>query len=212
MLLPLAQGTDDAILWFRPELSRTVNWGGNPAEHVAMEPVTGRLSPRTSFAIWKETVRGRSAPWGEVDLALARDLRTMVEAEVARRAKAELAQFRHVDSLSGRPNRQRELERSNADLEEFAYAASHDLKAPLRAIGHLAQWIGEDLGANGESGHDREPQLLQGRVRGCSCCWTGCWPIRASAGTPMHCGGGGEHRRSGARHRRSAGAAAAALS
>ena len=164
LLLPLAQGTDDAILWFRPELSRTVNWGGNPAEHVAMEPVTGRLSPRTSFAIWKETVRGRSAPWGEVDLALARDLRTMVEAEVARRAKAELAQFRHVDSLSGRPNRQRELERSNADLEEFAYAASHDLKAPLRAIGHLAQWIGEDLGTNANPDTIENLKLLQGRV------------------------------------------------
>ena len=38
-----------------------------------------------------------------------------------------------------------ELERSNADLEEFAYAASHDLKAPMRAIANLAQWIGEDI-------------------------------------------------------------------
>ena len=164
LLLPLAQGTDDAILWFRPELSRTVSWGGNPAEHAAVEPVTGRLSPRTSFAIWKETVSGRSAPWQEVDLALACDLRRAIEAEVAQRTKAELIRLRHLDSLAGQPNRQRELERSNADLEEFAYAASHDLKAPLRAIGHLAQWIGEDLGTTANHDTTENLRLLQGRV------------------------------------------------
>jgi PAS domain S-box-containing protein len=39
-----------------------------------------------------------------------------------------------------------ELERSNRELDRFAYVASHDLKAPLRAIANLSQWIQNDSG------------------------------------------------------------------
>jgi light-regulated signal transduction histidine kinase (bacteriophytochrome)/FixJ family two-component response regulator len=92
LLLPLGRDSDDAILWFRPEQERTVTWGGNPAEHGSSDPLTGRLSPRASFAAWTETVRGHSAPWSKVDLVLARKLRSAISAEGTRRTKAELAE------------------------------------------------------------------------------------------------------------------------
>ncbi|MBT5471796.1 MAG: hypothetical protein HOK41_14435 [Nitrospina sp.] len=41
-----------------------------------------------------------------------------------------------------------ELKRANRDLEQFANITSHDLKAPLRGINHLSNWIQEDLGEN----------------------------------------------------------------
>lgn len=57
-----------------------------------------------------------------------------------------------------------ELQRSNADLEEFAYVASHDLKAPLRAIAHLAQWISDDVGPTASAETQENLKLLNGRV------------------------------------------------
>ncbi len=58
-----------------------------------------------------------------------------------------------------------ELARSNDELDQFAYVASHDLKAPLRAIDNLAAWIAEDAGAVLPEESKRHLDLLQGRVR-----------------------------------------------
>ena len=39
-----------------------------------------------------------------------------------------------------------ESRRTNADLQEFTYVASHDLRSPLRGIADLMEWIAADLG------------------------------------------------------------------
>lgn len=51
-----------------------------------------------------------------------------------------------VRDITVRKEMEKALKQSNEELERFAYVASHDLKAPLRAIDSLSQWIEEDLG------------------------------------------------------------------
>ena len=57
-----------------------------------------------------------------------------------------------------------ELERSNAELDQFAYVASHDLKAPLRGISNLSQWLAEDLEDKLDDQTREYIELLQGRI------------------------------------------------
>lgn len=56
------------------------------------------------------------------------------------------------------------LEKINKELDQFAYIVSHDLKAPLRAINNLSQWIEEDLEGKLEGDTVRNFELLRGRI------------------------------------------------
>lgn len=53
-----------------------------------------------------------------------------------------------VTDISERKQLELNLKQANANLEEFTYVASHDLKSPLRGISDLVEWISEDLGTN----------------------------------------------------------------
>lgn len=72
------------------------------------------------------------------------DLETKVDKRT--RALAESNQQLQLE-IEERSAIERELRRSNAELEEFAYIASHDLKAPLRSINSFTQLLAKRYGS-----------------------------------------------------------------
>lgn len=57
-----------------------------------------------------------------------------------------------------------ELENINKELDQFAYIVSHDLKAPLRAISNLSQWIEDDISELLNSQSKENLKLLRSRI------------------------------------------------
>ncbi|NND99146.1 MAG: PAS domain-containing protein [Pirellulaceae bacterium] len=58
-----------------------------------------------------------------------------------------------------------QLEQRNKELDQFAYVASHDLRAPLRGVAQLASWIEEDCGETVNDATAKNFRTLHGRIR-----------------------------------------------
>lgn len=150
LALQISRTQQILVLWFRSEVTQTVNWGGNPDKAVAaVADGTLRLSPRKSFAKWQETVTGKSLPWKNCEVEAALELRSSIVGIILRKA----------DQLS---QVNQELSRSNIELDAFAYIASHDLKEPLRGIYNYSSFLIEDYGQLlGNEGADKLNTLMR---------------------------------------------------
>lgn len=134
LALSITKIQPNSVLWFRPELLQQVNWAGNPDKPSRIEEDgTLTLFPRQSFELWQETVRLKSLPWLRCEVEGAIELRNAIVGIILQKAD-ELALLNL------------ELERSNNELDSFAYIASHDLKEPLRGIHNYATFLLEDYG------------------------------------------------------------------
>jgi signal transduction histidine kinase len=79
--------------------------------------------------------------------------------ETARRTKAEQFLEQQV------AERTAQLSAANHELETFAYAASHDLKAPLRVIENATQWLEEDLAPHLNAETRENMALIRNRAK-----------------------------------------------
>lgn len=112
------------LVWFRGPITRRVEWAGRPNSKVIEDRKTGVvLGPRTSFDSWVQEHSDQSMPWEAAELEVAREI---------------FKEF--LDIIAS----QVLLKQENEQLRQFAYAAAHDIKAPLRGIQYALEWMEED--------------------------------------------------------------------
>ncbi len=146
----------DLLFWFRPEQKQVFNWSGNPYQKSELSGPQGtRLTPRRSFELWQEEVRGHALPWKQVEIDAALKLRQWIADMVTSRAD-------QLDKINV------DLLRSKGELDAFASVARDDLKEPLHGIYQHARHLKEELDAGralGDPGGERLALVMRLTLR-----------------------------------------------
>lgn len=122
LALSLSKTPRDYVLWFRPEVIRTVTWAGNPHKPVGVGPSGELLTPRRSFAAWQESVRLHAEPWLGSEIEAAHRLRLSLLEVVLRR----------IDGIARERRSARLLQEQLMRQVEFGLRRSQDVAQTLQ--------------------------------------------------------------------------------
>lgn len=169
LTVPLSLTKGDQLIFFRREQLQTLNWAGDPNKNYSTGPNGDRLTPRKSFAIWKETIEGHCDPWIDDDYIAAQSvlfgLREIImkqnEILDAERKKADMRmrilndELNHrvknilalIKSLVNRPTQGKNIEEFVVGLQGriLALANAHDQVVRADGGGQLKQLLHAEL-------------------------------------------------------------------
>lgn len=165
-MLELSKDGEDWLILFRETFEQTISWAGKPDKRTTlMEDGTTRLSPRGSFALWREERRGRSKPFTATDREILRITRRALfainsldreRAAVAARSKAEAEEARlRLVLLDAARDR---------SMGELAAALAHELNQPLSAVTNYVNACRQELRNYGVPLPERVGRLMDNAV------------------------------------------------
>jgi chemotaxis family two-component system sensor kinase Cph1 len=164
--LELSEDGREFLVFLRKQFDQTINWAGKPDkfETKTAEGAT-RLSPRGSFALWREERRGKSRPFDAMDLDALRIVRRALFAlnslehehkarEAQKIAEAEELQLRHALLEAARAS----------SMGELASAIAHELNQPLSALANYISACQQEFKNAGIELPEAARQLIEDAV------------------------------------------------
>jgi chemotaxis family two-component system sensor kinase Cph1 len=133
MVTMLSRELGEYVIWFKPELSQTITWAGNPEKPAVIggDGSMAHISPRNSFEEWSQTVSGTSKGWTNEEVKSVVRLRSEITYAINEKAGA-------IRLLNER------LKQAYEELDTFSFTISHDLKNPISTIKSFAQILLRD--------------------------------------------------------------------
>ena len=122
----------EMLIWFRKEFDEHINWAGNPEKNIGVFTQNGEerqmVSPRTSFHIFTENIKGNSKRWNSRDVIAVKAVRDVI-------LETSHKQYNAIKELNN------QLRKVNEELDSFSYTISHDLGTPLTVMKLNAQML-----------------------------------------------------------------------
>jgi chemotaxis family two-component system sensor kinase Cph1 len=166
-LVEISEDGEDCLVLFRPQYEHTIRWAGKPEKMETVgENGVSRLSPRGSFAVWRQERSGCSRPFTSIDREILRIVRRVLFAlnslnreraavEAQKQAEAEQARLHLVLMDAAR----------RSAMGELAGALAHELNQPLAAVSNYVNACRQELKNYGADVSDNVTGLMQRAVQ-----------------------------------------------
>ncbi|WP_353149456.1 ATP-binding protein [Chryseobacterium sp.] len=143
---------NEMLIWFRKEFDEHIDWAGNPEKKIGVFHQNGEdrqmISPRTSFHIFTENIKGHSKRWNSRNIQAVQAIRDLI-------LETSHKNYNTIKRLND------ELKKVNEELDSFSYTISHDLGTPLTVMKLNAQMLLGNLAGDSEKSKNKINAIIE---------------------------------------------------
>lgn len=148
----IERSKNEMLIWFRKEFDEHINWAGNPEKKIEVFVQNGEerqmVSPRTSFQLFTENIKGNSKRWNSGNISAVHAVRDVI-------LETSHKQYTVIKRLND------ELKKVNEELDSFSYTISHDLGTPLTVMKLNAQMLLNNLTDGSEKSRHKINAIIE---------------------------------------------------